>query len=136
MKLPRWLVIAMLTFSVLAVLSAGGWWWWVTWPERTAYKFLSLMREGKWEQAEAMIGTDHNGLLVGGGDWIGIIENSLINDEFSESAKSLLGSTQLEADGPSSLADIMMGRRNFRVLQGGSPWGPAVQVQYGKVMGE
>jgi len=35
MKLPRWLVIAMLTTSVLSVLAAAGCWW-VTWPERTA----------------------------------------------------------------------------------------------------
>jgi len=34
MKLPRWLVIAMLTTSVLSVLAAAGWWW-VTWPART-----------------------------------------------------------------------------------------------------
>jgi len=32
MKLPRWLVIAMLTTSVLLPLAAAGWWW-VTWPE-------------------------------------------------------------------------------------------------------
>jgi hypothetical protein len=33
MKLPRWLVIAMLSSSLLAVLAVGGWWW-VSWPER------------------------------------------------------------------------------------------------------
>jgi hypothetical protein len=39
MKLPRWLVIAMLTTSVLSVLVAAGWWW-VTWPERTMDRFV------------------------------------------------------------------------------------------------
>ena len=45
MKLPRWLVIAMLTTSVLAVLVAAGWfgWWWVTWPERTAREFVQRL---------------------------------------------------------------------------------------------
>jgi len=39
MKLPRWLVIAMLTTSVLSMLAAAGWWW-VTWPERTVNRFV------------------------------------------------------------------------------------------------
>ena len=37
MKLPRWLVIGMLTSSVLAVLAAAGCWW-VTWPEWRAVR--------------------------------------------------------------------------------------------------
>jgi len=41
MKLPRWLVIAMLTTSVLLPIAAAGWWW-VTWPERTAREFIEL----------------------------------------------------------------------------------------------
>ena len=45
MKLPRWLVIAMLTTSVLAVLARAGWWW-VTWPERTAREFVQSMVDG------------------------------------------------------------------------------------------
>ena len=39
MKLPRWLVGAMLSLSSLAALVAVGWWW-VTWPTRTAQTFL------------------------------------------------------------------------------------------------
>jgi hypothetical protein len=42
MKLPRWLVIAMLTTSVLAVLGYAGWWW-VKWPERTARQFVDMV---------------------------------------------------------------------------------------------
>jgi len=48
MKLPRWLVIAMLTTSVLSVLAAAGWWW-VTWPERTAREFEGLWNGNKRE---------------------------------------------------------------------------------------
>ena len=54
MKLPRWLVIGMLTSSVLAVLAAAGWWW-VTWPERTAREFFALYQDGEYEQARQML---------------------------------------------------------------------------------
>ena len=54
MKLPRWLVILMLTTSVLSVLAAAGWWW-VTWPERTAQEFVALMMAGKEGDAKRMI---------------------------------------------------------------------------------
>src|SRR5262245_30600333 len=39
---PRWLVIGMLTSSVLAVFAAAGCWW-VSWPERTAREFLERL---------------------------------------------------------------------------------------------
>ena len=39
MKLPGWLVVTLLTASLLAALSAGTWWW-VTWPERMARAFV------------------------------------------------------------------------------------------------
>jgi hypothetical protein len=42
MKLPQWLVVSLLSASVLAVLGAGVWWW-VTWPERTARHFIELI---------------------------------------------------------------------------------------------
>jgi hypothetical protein len=54
MRLPRWLLIAMLTTSVFVVIvTAGG--WWVTWPDRTIREFRSLINEGKFEQANSMI---------------------------------------------------------------------------------
>jgi hypothetical protein len=40
MKLPRWLIVSLITASVLAVLGAGVWWW-VTWPERTVRRFFN-----------------------------------------------------------------------------------------------
>jgi hypothetical protein len=42
MKLPKWLIVILLSTSTLAALGAGVWWW-VTWPERTARKFVELM---------------------------------------------------------------------------------------------
>jgi hypothetical protein len=53
MKLPRWLVISMLSSSVLAVLAAAGWWW-VTWPERTAREFVDLLGSGRRDNARRM----------------------------------------------------------------------------------
>ena len=50
MKLPRWLVIGMLTSSLLSVLAAAGWWW-VTWPERTAREFVALLAERRFNEA-------------------------------------------------------------------------------------
>src|SRR5688572_29201513 len=57
MKLPRWLVIGMLTSSVLAVLAAAGWWW-VTWPERAAREFLDLVASGRTIEADRMASLD------------------------------------------------------------------------------
>lgn len=54
MKLPRWLVIAMLTSSGLAMLAIPGWWW-VTWPERTAREFVELIDADKTIEAKKMI---------------------------------------------------------------------------------
>ena len=54
MKLPRWLVIGMLTTSVLAVLVAAGWWW-VTWPERTARDFFEAMVADRQEDEMNML---------------------------------------------------------------------------------
>src|SRR5262245_17174977 len=46
MTLPRWLVVSLLTVSMLAVLSVGAWWW-VKWPERTAREFVTALAEGR-----------------------------------------------------------------------------------------
>lgn len=44
MRLPRWLVVGLLSLSVLAVLGAGAWWW-VTWPNRKGPQFVEMMAE-------------------------------------------------------------------------------------------
>ncbi len=54
MKLPRWLMIAMLTTSVLVPVAAAGCSW-VTWPERTAREFVSLLHAEKLKEARDMI---------------------------------------------------------------------------------
>src|SRR5262245_3647686 len=57
MKLPRWLLMTMLLSSVVSALALGGWWW-VTWPERTAREFLSLMSQGTIDDAKAMLAVE------------------------------------------------------------------------------
>lgn len=34
MKLPRWLVLSLISVSVIVAIGSGGWFW-ITWPERT-----------------------------------------------------------------------------------------------------
>jgi hypothetical protein len=45
MKLPRWLVVSLLAVSMLAVPIYCAWWW-VTWPDRTARKFVRSIAQG------------------------------------------------------------------------------------------
>lgn len=56
MKLPRWLMILMLSSSGLAVLVIPAWWW-VTWPTRTAREFVALLGAARLEDAGKMIAT-------------------------------------------------------------------------------
>jgi len=69
MKLPRWLVIAMLTTSVLSVLAAAGWWW-VTWPERTLREFVQLVADTEFEEANRLM-TPPTKWVIGPDDMIG-----------------------------------------------------------------
>jgi hypothetical protein len=42
------------TLLLLPILVAAGWWW-LTWPERTAKRFVQLLKDGDLESAKAMI---------------------------------------------------------------------------------
>jgi hypothetical protein len=57
MKLPRWLVMTLLTMSLLAMLGSVALWW-VTWPERTARRFQELMSGARIDEANAMLSVD------------------------------------------------------------------------------
>jgi hypothetical protein len=54
MKLPRWLLILMLSTSALSVLGAAGWWW-ITWPGRTADLFIELIKSEHPEEASKLL---------------------------------------------------------------------------------
>jgi hypothetical protein len=53
MRLPRWLVVSLLSLSVLAVLGYGAWWW-VTWPDRTMRHVTELVRSENFDDALRM----------------------------------------------------------------------------------
>jgi len=110
MKLPRWLVIAMLTTSVLAVLAAAGWWW-VTWPERTAREFVALIREGHLEQA--------NRILTPGNT------SPFLTDSMRKRVRcEVIPQTWLE---------VIIGRQKFWFFDGDWPLIPQFEVERGKV---
>ena len=99
MKLPRWLVIAMLTTSVLVPLAAGGWWW-VTWPERTAREFQVLIAERQVHDATAM-------MLYSGVDYPADTVVAWLTSPVEEELR-------LER-GPQSWVDVCRCRRQFRI---------------------
>jgi hypothetical protein len=101
MKLPRWLVISMLTASLLAVLTAAGWSW-ATWPERTVRKFLTMHRDGKWVEAAQIFGVD--------------AEYNDLNDEDKDYWRGFFERWRLAPGKPRSPSDILLGRQTFRII--------------------
>ena len=57
MIIPRWIVISLLGFSVLAVLVAGTCWW-ISWPKWTAQEFVEIVAHDKFEEARQMTADD------------------------------------------------------------------------------
>jgi ubiquinone/menaquinone biosynthesis C-methylase UbiE len=53
-KFPPWMVVCLLTVSVMAPFCAGVTWW-IRWPERTARTCIQLMIEGGWEEASHLM---------------------------------------------------------------------------------
>ena len=114
MKLPRWLVIGMLTSSVLSVLAAAGWWW-VTWPDRTAREFLCFMSDGSFDKARQMI---HEGSVL----------PLRLDDLRAANAQNTLDSE------PRDLADVIQGIQRFRVKGPRTTGDMILDVKLGKVV--
>jgi hypothetical protein len=91
MKLPRWLIVSMLTASALALLGAGAWWW-VTWPERTAVAFVHLMCDERFEEARS----------------IAHIEESFFRPMLGWNAARIVRV-------PRSVPDVILGRQQFKL---------------------
>src|SRR5437870_2567198 len=53
MKPPRWLIVG--AFSVTLFLTLGMGAWWLSKPNLTARQFLTLMRDGKFEDANYLL---------------------------------------------------------------------------------
>jgi hypothetical protein len=54
MRMPRWLVLTLLSANVLVVLGAGVFWW-VTWPDQTARQFVDVVLAGDRDTAVEML---------------------------------------------------------------------------------
>ena len=122
MRLPRWLVLSMLTVSVLAVLGAlgAGVWWWVTWPERTVREYIALSLEGDFEQVDQM--TEPKRGFV-----------PFESDEERLRWRARWSSLRVEPAGNRTLIGVILGRQNFRTAEGDRKSGPFT-VQRGKVL--
>jgi hypothetical protein len=98
MRLPRWLVLALLSTNTASVLAAGAWWW-VTWPERTAHKFAALVATRRTEEAAKMMRS------ASGPDDAELITDATKDCEF----------TFLEY-GSRTPVDMLVGRQEFQVV--------------------
>ena len=116
-KLPRWLMIAMLTSSVLATLAAAGWWW-VTWPERTAAEFAAAMASENWDRAKEMMATVPTGGFQSVAAW------DLLNPAQWDPAN-------IEPE-PRSLRDIREARQTFHLAK---EWRMTVERDKVKMVG-
>ena len=96
MKLPRWLVITLLSISALAILSVPIWWY-VRWPERTAHEFADLLAQGRFEEAKKMI-RQHRGRMPI------VVKRGDIEFQFSQSLNS----------NPRSWFNLFCGRECFK----------------------
>jgi hypothetical protein len=110
MKLPRWLVVTLLSASLLAVLGAGAWWW-VTWPERTALRFVTCvsMRQIK----------NVNGLLLIESDRVRRdidVAASLHRFSHGEDYRSFMADARQK--GRRTLVDWILSRQRFEVCDG------------------
>ena len=112
MMLPRWLVIAMLATSILAVLVASGFWW-VTWPNRTAARFVELVAQGDIDAANSMMATSQSkyGYLRKENGW-------LYYGNWYAHPRLVTEMLQNRESETRSLQDVVMGRARYTL---GSP---------------
>jgi hypothetical protein len=122
MKLPRWLVIAMLTTSVLSVLAAAGCWW-VTCPERTAREFCDLVREFRWTEAAKLC------------DDVPVDTDWQMDDEELKEWHQIIATARIEFHDSRSLCDLILACRRFRISYDNFA-GDAFMAQRGKVIAE
>ena len=122
MKLPRWLVIAMLTTSVLAVLAAAGLscWRWVMWPARSARAYWALTQDGRLDEAAQM--EDPPGRFI-----------PLKNEDERSMWRSACITLRVEPADSRRLTDLLFARQNFRLCEEDRK-APSFKVQRGKIL--
>lgn len=112
MKLPRWLVISMLSVSVLAVPGAAAWWW-VNWPDQTAREFIALIHEQRENEANELLS------LTDGWRVICLDKENqrgafLIRGKISDSRRSFIWIGEPWSLQSRSASDLLRGRRWFQ----------------------
>jgi hypothetical protein len=132
MKLPRWLVVCMLSVSGLSVSGYAGWWW-VTWPERTAREYVDCLREWRITDLAQMTGEPiiSDASTVPLQDVLDVLET----DDFKEFRASFRNA-RLELAGSRTILDLILSRRRFRVAYGNAPETGWLRVERGKVFSE
>jgi hypothetical protein len=102
MRLPRWLIVSLLSASVLAVLLAAGWWW-VTWPQRTAREVI--------ESAATNDKNTYNNLLS---PQLADLDTLADKAGFADTFDVLRSRTTSVEFYPRTWMDLFMGRLSFR----------------------
>jgi hypothetical protein len=118
MKLPLWLR-CLVGISALLVLVVVGWWW-ITWPERTARRYLQFVSEGNLELAKKMLRPDQAKAF-----WT--------DRETKRIVRTNLEGVRLE---PLSrtVPEVIMGERSFNAYKGDLELGAVLRVARGKVL--
>jgi hypothetical protein len=98
MKFPRWLVLSLLSVSLLAVFGVGGWWW-ITWPEQTARTLVELMAEDQLLDVLSRMRNPHEDIPF------------LLGELGGQAWKQQ--NLRME---PRTVADLVCGRQRFKVL--------------------
>jgi len=117
-KLPRWLVIGMLTSSVLAMLAAAGWWW-ITWPERTARAVMDRVGEHKFKRVEQYIASTAKTTYRHEIE----VAALAVGDGFPQ---------HVHANRPRTLSDIIFSRQEFEITA--DSFGCNFTIECGKVV--
>lgn len=118
MKLPRWLVLSLLTFNAFAILAAAAWWW-ADYPSRTAREFVALVAQGELEQANEMMVSQH--FEIGQLTYSKREEMCLLDGEGGAYTSLTREDWQRQFREPNlvwiepSMADLLAGQRRFRL---------------------
>jgi hypothetical protein len=123
MHLPRWLIVTLLSASVLAVLGYGVWWW-STWPERTLNQFLALGRAGNW--------TALSQICICNGDPFAALDIQDVDEELDVETREFYRDLRIVGSSASPL-DVMMARRQFRLKYAENDQAFSVYAERGRV---
>jgi hypothetical protein len=111
MKLPRWLVVSLLSLSVLGSLTFAGWWW-VTWPERTFHRFMDALAVTDFDQANRLTGRSK---ILSDPDWSEFVEiTDAQPDQLSLCFQPIWNDSNSRPKSR-SLSDVAFGRQRFDV---------------------